>query len=91
MRIHTEYPVNKTHSHRSRQAAAPHPLTWRQVGDITSLKKCFIIKSVDPPGRTILHNMLINVFITQSMQVQCTRVHLDDVSNCCLFAHKLKR
>lgn len=62
MRICPEYLENKTHSIRSRQAAAPipHTHTLRQVGD-------FIRKESMDPGRTILHNILINVFITRGV------------------------
>lgn len=77
MRIRTEYLVNKTHSHRSRQAAAPHPHTSRQVGDFSSLRKYFIMKeSIDPPGRTVLHNMLINVLLTHRACRYSIHVHI---------------
>ncbi len=83
MRIPTDYVVNKTHSHRSRQAAAPHPHTLRQVLDFSSLRKCFIMNdSAQHADKCASYS--------QSMQVQYTCAHLDDASNGYLSVQKPK-
>ena len=53
-------------------AATPtHPGKW---WDFTSLRRCFVRKeSMDPPGRTTLHNTLINVLTERAVTVfMCT-------------------